>query len=315
MARWTTKDIPDQSGRVVIVTGANSGLGYETSLALAEKNATVIMACRNMSKGQDALNQVKAKVPHATVELMQLDLGSLASVNVFAETYRANYDRLDLLINNAGIMGIPRGETADGFEIQFGVNHLGHFALTGLLIDLIIQTPNSRVVSVSSSANFFGTMNFDDLMGEQSYTRYGAYSQSKLANILFANELQKRLEEAGVNTISLSAHPGYSSTNLQSTSTAHSGALIERILYPVLGRVMAQSQAQGALPQLYAAVSPDANGCDFIGPHFMNMRGYPKKVRAKADAYDEEIAKRLWEASEKLTGITYSALEQGVATA
>ena len=308
--RWTAKDIPDQTGRVAIVTGANSGLGYETSLALARKNATVIMTSRSMTKGEKARDEVLAQAPNAQVEVMQLDLSSLDSVRSFAENFRAKYDRLDMLINNAGIMGIPRGETADGFEIQLGVNHLGHFALTGLLIDLIIQTPDSRVVSVSSGANYMGTINFDDLMGENEYTRYGSYSQSKLANIVFANGLQKRLEQAGVSTISLSAHPGYSNTNLQGNSTDHSGSTIERILYPITNRILAQSQAMGALPQLFAATAPEAKGCDFIGPNFFNMRGYPKKVRANEEAYNEAIADRLWEVSEDLTGVRYEALNQ-----
>lgn len=309
MANWTTDNIPDQTGRVVIVTGANSGLGYETSLALAQKNATVIMACRNLIKGATARDEVKKHAPNAQLDLMELDLGSLESVRTFAKNFRAAYDRLDVLINNAGIMAIPRRETADGFETQLGVNHLGHFALTGLLIDMIVATPGSRVVSVSSGANYMGTMDFDDLMGEKEYTRYGAYSQSKLANVLFANELNRRLSEAGVDSISLSAHPGYANTNLQGTSVSHSGALLDRLLYPITNRIMAQSQTMGALPQLYAAIAPEANGCDFIGPNFFNMRGYPKKVRANEDAYNEGIAARLWAVSEELTGVRYTALE------
>lgn len=310
MANWTTDNIPDQSGRVIIVTGANSGLGYETTLALAQKNATVVMACRNQTKGAEARDQVLAKVSHAQVDLMALDLGDLASVRTFAEQFREKYSRLDVLINNAGVMAIPRTETADGFEMQFGVNHLAHFALTGLLIDLLVATPKSRVVSVSSFGHVMGKIDFDDLMGQEKYTRYGAYGQSKLANILFANELQKRLRAVGAETISLSAHPGLSSTNLQSTSTHHSGALLERILYPIMMNTVAQSAAMGALPQLYAGTADDANGCDYIGPRWMHTRGYPKKVRADKSAYDETIAKRLWEVSEELTGVRYTALGQ-----
>jgi protochlorophyllide reductase len=306
--RWTLNNMSDQTGRVAIVTGANSGLGYETSLALAQKNATVIMACRNLKKGEAALRDVRSKAPNASVELMQLDLGDLSSVRSFAEGFQSKYDRLDILINNAGIMAIPRSETKDGFETQFGVNHLGHFALTGLLINLLLKTENSRVVSVSSSANYRGTINFDDLMGEKEYTRWGTYAQSKLANVLFANELQRRLTAIGADTISLSAHPGLAATNLQTTSTSHSGNRVEGLVYSLLGPLLAQSQAQGALPQLFAATDPDANGGDFIGPDFMNMRGYPKKVRAKEDAYDEAIARQLWESSVELTGVSYAEL-------
>lgn len=308
MAQWTENNIPDQTGRIVIITGANSGLGYETTLALAKKNATIIMACRNLSKGETALNDVLAQVPHATVTLMQLDLGSLDSVRAFAEKFRADYNQLDLLINNAGIMAIPRSETVDGFETQFGVNHLGHFALTGLLIDMIVQTPNSRIVNVSSSANYMGSINFDDLMGEKNYTRYGAYGQSKLANVLFSNELQRRFVAAGVSTIAVSSDPGLSNTNLQTNTSDQSGNILERLFYPVVMNTMAQSQAMGALTQLFAATASEANGCDYISPSFMGMRGHPKKAKANQTAYDEATAKRLWQVSEELTGITYPEL-------
>ncbi len=308
--RWTTQNIPNQSRRVAIVTGANSGLGYETVLALAQKNATVIMACRNLSKGAEARDKIVQQVPHAQLDLMALNLGDLESVRTFVEDFSRRYDRLDMLINNAGIMAIPYSETADGFETQFGVNHLGHFALTGLLLDKILATPDSRIVSVSSTANYMGRINFDDLMGKQNYSRYGAYSQSKLANILFANELNKRLAQAGANTISLSAHPGYAATNLQGNSSSNSGALLETILYPITNRLLAQSQAQGALPQLFAATAAEAQGGDFIGPDFLHTRGYPKKVKANKAAYDQDAALRLWEVSEELTGVQYIALEQ-----
>ncbi len=308
MTQWTENNIPDQTGRIAIITGANSGLGYETTLALAKKNATIIMACRNLSKGKTALNGVLAQVPHATVTLMQLDLGSLDSVRAFAEKFRADYNQLDLLINNAGIMAIPRSETVDGFETQFGVNHLGHFALTGLLIDMIVQTPNSRIVNVSSSANYMGSINFDDLMGEKNYTRYGAYGQSKLANVLFSNELQRRFVAAGVSTIAVSSDPGLSNTNLQTNTSDQSGNILERLFYPIVMNTMAQSQAMGALTQLFAATASEANGCDYISPSFMGMRGHPKKTKANQTAYDEATAKRLWQVSEELTGITYPEL-------
>ena len=311
MPKWTTNEMPDQNGRIAIVTGANSGLGYDTTLALAGKGAHVVMACRNLEKGQAALEQVQQQTPHAALELMALDLGSLASVRQFAAAYLAQHDRLDLLINNAGLMAIPRWETEDGFEMQLGVNHLGHFVLTGLLLPALLQTPGSRVVTVSSMANFNGSIDFDDLMGEQSYSRYGAYSQSKLANVLFAVELQRRLEAAGADTISVAAHPGYADTELQSNTAHYSGSGLEGAFYGIFNKVAAQSSAQGALPQLYAATMPDVQGGEFWGPHFMNYRGYPKSVKANDDAYDPEIAARLWAVSEEVTGVTY-AFEAGM---
>lgn len=308
---WTIKDMPDQAGRIVVVTGANSGLGYETTLAFAQKNATVVMACRNLKKGAEARDEVLAQFPNATLDLMELDLGSLASVRSFAEAFHANYSQLDLLINNAGIMAVPRSETVDGFETQFGVNHLGHFALTGLLLPKLLSTPGSRVVSVSSIASYGADIKFDDIMHEQGYARYMMYGQTKLANVLFANELQRRLATAGANTISVSAHPGVSNTNLQSTTVGHSGNPFERVIYGMIVMpLLSQSQAQGTLPQLYAATAADVNGCDFIGPDFMRLRGYPKKEQADAKAYDESIAQRLWEVSVELTGVDYAELAQ-----
>jgi NAD(P)-dependent dehydrogenase (short-subunit alcohol dehydrogenase family) len=303
MPKWTAEEMPDQSGRIAIVTGANSGLGYETTLALARKGAQVVMACRNLEKGQAALDQVQQQAPNARLDLMKLDLASLASIHEFADAYLARYDRLDLLINNAGLMAVPRRETEDGFEMQFGVNHLGHFALTGLLLPALLRTPGSRAVTVSSMAHFNGRIDFDDLMREQSYSRYGAYGQSKLANVLFAVELQRRLEQASADTISVAAHPGYSDTELQSNSAESSDSSFERLFYGLLNKTVAQSSAQGALPQLYAATMPDVQGGDFWGPHLV-MRGYPKRVRAKSDAYDPQIAARLWAVSEELTGVS-----------
>lgn len=305
MPKWSVDEMPDQSGRIAIVTGANSGLGFDTTEALAAKGAHVVMACRNLDKGRSALEEVQKSAPGASLELMKLDLSSLDSVREFADAFQARHDRLDLLINNAGLMAIPRRETEDGFEMQLGVNHLGHFALTGLLLPLLLQTPGSRVVTVSSMASFSGSIDFDDLMGKESYTRYGAYGQSKLANVLFAVELQRRLEAAGADTISVAAHPGYADTELQSNTADNSGSAFERALYGVLNKVAAQSSAQGALPQLFAATMPDVRGGEFWGPHFMHMRGYPKSVRAKDDAYDAELAAKLWAVSEELTGVRY----------
>lgn len=305
MPKWNAAEMPDQSGRIAVVTGANSGLGYETTLALARKGAHVVMACRNLEKAEAARQGLQEQLPGASLQLMELDLASLASVRAFADDFLARYERLDLLFNNAGLMAIPRRETEDGFEMQFGVNHLGHFALTGLLLPALLRTPGSRVVTVSSMAQRTGHIDFDDLMGEESYSRYGAYGQSKLANVLFAFELQRRLEAAGAETISVGVHPGYVDTELQSNSTDSSGSLFERALYGVLNKVAAQRPKQGVLPQLYAATMPDVQGGEFWGPRLF-ARGYPVSTRAQPEAYDEEVAARLWEASEELTGVEYA---------
>lgn len=301
MSKWTHNNIPDQTGKIIVITGANSGLGYESSLALARKNAHVIMAIRNLSKGEAAKTQILAQVPNANVELMQLDLGSLDSVREFAAAYTAKYDKLDVLMNNAGIMAVPQGKTADGFEKQFGVNHLGHFALTGLLYDVLTRTPNSRVVNVSSVAHRQGEMNFDDLMHENDYRPWRVYSQSKLSNLLFTFELQRKFERNGAATLSIAAHPGYSATDLQKMGGDETSLLMR-----VMNTLLAQSAEQGALPQLYAATEPTAQGGTYIGPDgFQAMRGYPTIETPTDAARNEADAKRLWQESEQLTGITY----------
>lgn len=309
MVNWNANDIPSQSGKVVIVTGANSGLGYETTLALVRKNAHVIMACRNLEKGQRAVDLIEAKVPGASVELMPLDLASLASIHAFAESFIAKYDHLDQLYNNAGVMAIPRRETADGFEMQFGTNHLGHFALTGLLLPTLLQTPHSRVITTSSGLHRTGKMDFDDLQHEKSYTRYGAYSQSKLANILFMLELERRLMPTAATTISVGGHPGFSNTNLQSNSAEASGSGIEKVMYS-LGAIFAQSQAMGALPQLYAGTASDVVGGEYYGPSIMSMRGNPTLETPSDAARNEADAARLWAISEELTGVHYRELDK-----
>ncbi|NOK62429.1 MAG: SDR family NAD(P)-dependent oxidoreductase [Chloroflexi bacterium AL-W] len=309
--KWTVNDIPDQTGKIVLITGANSGLGYETALALAGKGAQVIMACRSLAKGNEARQHVRAQFPDASVEVMQLDLGSLTSVRQFAKTFTDRYNRLDMLINNAGIMAPPRQETVDGFEAQFGINHLGHFALTGLLIETITQTPASRIVNISSSAQYMGKINFNDLQHTRSYSRYLVYSQSKLANVLFTFELQRRLEQAGFDTISVVTHPGFSSTHLQINTANATGSKLERFTYGVMMPSVAQSQAQGALPQLYAATVPGVKGGEHFGPDgFLQMRGYPTRHRAARAAYNEADAKKLWEVSERLTGVEYTILRR-----
>jgi NAD(P)-dependent dehydrogenase (short-subunit alcohol dehydrogenase family) len=304
--QWTSENIPDQSGRVAIVTGANSGIGYETARALAHKGATVIMACRSVEKGQVAAHKIQDEDPQGTVAVMALDLANLSSVRDFAEGFKREFQRLDLLINNAGVMMLPDcTKTADGFEMQFGTNHLGHFALTGLLLETISRTPGARVVMVSSTAERFGRMNFDNLNAEQLYDKQAAYGQSKLANLLFTAELQRRFEAASMDAIAVAAHPGWTTTNLQRHTRL-------RLLNPIF----AQGPEMGALPTLYAATSPDVRGGDYFGPGgFMQMRGYPTKVKPTDRSKDEADAKKLWEVSEELTGITFNWPEREPASA
>jgi len=309
---WTQKDIPNQSGKIVVITGANSGLGFETARTLAEKRATIVMAVRNLKKGEQAKNEILKAVPNASLDLMKLDVGDLASVREFAEAFKTKYDRLDILANNAGVMAIPRQETADGFEMQLGVNHLGHFALTGLLLDVIVNTPNARIHNVTSSANYFGSINFDDLMGEKDYSRWDAYSQSKLANVFFTFELQKRLSAAGFDTIVNTSHPGLVLTNLQANSVEQSGTGVEAILYRVIEPIMAQDISMGVLPMLYGMTAQDAKGGTFYGPRTLNLRGYPTEKKANKAAYDADALRRFWEVSEELTGVKYEVFEAAV---
>jgi NAD(P)-dependent dehydrogenase (short-subunit alcohol dehydrogenase family) len=295
--KWTQQDIPDQTGRIAIVTGANSGIGYETASALADKGAIVIMACRDDEKASAAQFRCQATNPAGDVIVMQLDLADLDSVRSFSEQFHAKYDRLDLLINNAGIMIPPYGKTVQGFESQFGVNHLGHFALTGLLLDLLLRTPDSRIVLVSSTAHRFGEIEFDDLQWEsRSYRAGKAYGQSKLANLLFTYELQRRLEAAAANTQAMAAHPGWTATNLQQHSR----------LAQFGNRFLAQDPAMGALPTLYAATAPNAHGGGYYGPGgFMEFRGYPQETESNDRSHDQAVAAKLWDVSEKLTGVTF----------
>ena len=294
--KWTTENIPDQSGKIAIVTGANSGIGYEAARALALKGATVIMACRSLEKGETSLEQIRDEEISGQVILRQLDLVDLSSVQQFPENFIAEYDRLDILINNAGVMATPYRKTVDGFEMQFGVNHLGHFKLTGLLYDVLKKTPQSRVVTVSSYAHILGRINFDDLNSEKFYQRWLAYGQSKLANVLFAYELQRKSSQNGNNPISVAVHPGWAATNLQHNS------LFFRTLNPFLG----QSPEMGALPTLYAAISPEIRGGEYIGPDgFFGQNGYPHKTKSSRRSQDVDTAQRLWEISEEKTGVRF----------
>jgi NAD(P)-dependent dehydrogenase (short-subunit alcohol dehydrogenase family) len=301
--KWTAAQMPDQSGRTAVVTGANSGLGLATARELAHAGAAVVMACRNLDKGQRALAEVRAAAPGATVRLESLDLADLASVRAFAERLGDTEEKLDLLINNAGVMAPPRRETADGFESQFGTNHLGHFALTGLLLGPLSAGAAPRVVTLSSGAHRTGTIKFDDLQRERGYNNWLAYGQSKLANLMFAIELQRRATAAGRPLLSLAAHPGYAATNLQFAGPAR---FYERWMMFVANKVYAQSADMGALPTLYAATVPDLPGGTFVGPDgFMEGRGHPHIVTGAGRAYDEAAGRRLWEVSEELTGVHY----------
>lgn len=300
MAKWTAADIPDQSGRVAVITGANTGLGYETALALAERGAHVVLAVRNLDKGKDAVSRIARQSPGADVALQELDLASLASVRSAAEALRTAHDRIDLLINNAGVMWTPKGITKDGFELQFGTNHLGHFALTGLLLDRLLPVAGSRVVTVSSVGHRIQAgIHFDDLQWERSYSRVGAYGQAKLANLMFTYELQRRLAPHGT-TIAAAAHPGGSRSELtRNLSTPLK--LVATVLEPLF-----QSAAMGALPTLRAATDPGVLGAQYYGPDgFAEQRGYPKVVASSDKSHDVDAQRRLWTVSEELTGVTY----------
>ena len=304
---WTVNDMPDLTGKVIVVTGANSGIGFEAAKEFARRGAQTIMACRSMDKAQAALDQIQAEIPNAPAEIMQLDLASQKSVRQFADAFKAKYDRLDVLANNAGIMMVPYGVTEDGFERQFGTNHLGHFALTGLLIDLLIKTPGARVVNVSSNAHRSGVMNFDNLMYENGdgYSPMGAYGRSKLANLLFTKELQRRFDAQDVNALALSAHPGISTTNLAAHMT---NRWYIKILMPLFGWMM-QSAAMGALPTIRAAVDTAVTGGDYFGPKGSGERsGYPVVVQANDAAHNSADAQKLWQISEELTGVRYNVL-------
>lgn len=300
MATWTTTDIPDQTGRVAVITGANTGLGYETAAALAARGAHVVLAVRNLDKGKDAAALISRRNPGASVALQELDLTSLDSIRSAAEQLRADHDRIDLLINNAGVMWTPKSTTKDGFELQFGTNHLGHFAFTGLLLDRMLPVEGSRIVTVSSIGHRIrADIHFDDLQWERSYSRVAAYGQAKLANLLFTYELQRRLAPHGT-TIAAAAHPGGSRTELT------------RNLPPLLARVtpliepLFQGADMGALPTLRAATDPGVLGGQYYGPDgWGEQRGYPKVVQSSRKSHDIDVQKRLWTVSEELTGVHY----------
>ena len=302
MERWTTAQINGQSGRSFVVTGANSGLGFETARQLAVHGARVTLTCRSDAKGRAAVDRIRAESPGALVEFRVLDLADLDSVRAFAAAVTSDPITVDVLVNNAGVMFPPRALTRQGFESQFATNHLGHFALTALLFDTICRGGDARVVTVSSLEHKRGSIHFDDLTGERSYSPRGFYQQSKFANVLFGLELDRRVREAGIPVRSLLAHPGWASTNLQ--TSAPTGAMKQ--LMKVGNRLLAQSAEIGALSQLYAAVDPAAESGCFYGPDGLGeLRGYPTVVQPAESARNKETARRLWEVSEELTGVTF----------
>ncbi len=305
---WTSDDIPDLSGKTIVVTGGNSGIGYEAALEFARKRAKVILACRDLGKARTAAAQIVASSPTADVEVMALDLSSLASIRGFSDAFHLRHPALHVLCNNAGVMAIPYRLTADGFEMQFGTNHLGHFALTGLMLGRLLTTKGARVVNVSSTGHRFGKIRFDDLQWKNGYSKWRAYGQSKLANLLFTLELQRRADAAGTKLLSVACHPGYAATNLQAVGPKMQGSSMMKYLTDVGNKFLAQSAAMGALPTEYAAVAPDVHGGDYIGPDgFAEQHGHPKKVGRSAAAHDAMSAEKLWDVSEQLTDVHFDA--------
>lgn len=306
--KWNYDDIEDQTGKIFIVTGANSGLGFSASRGLASHGATVIMTSRSIEKGNKAAGKIKEKYPNAKLDVMQLDLASFKSIKEFAYSVKSKYNHLHGLLNNAGVMQPPFRKTEDDLELQMGTNHFGHYLLTGLLLDVIKATPGARVISQSSTVHEMTKgINFDDINNEKKYSRTEVYAQSKLANLLFVFELNRKFKEHNIDVIALGVHPGYSATNLQSSGPSLGGVSFFSRAYKVTNFLVAQSVDKGALPLIYAAVAPDVHGGDYIGPKGMRrMRGFPRRLKAKKTAYDEEMAKKLWTISEEKTGLKYN---------
>lgn len=308
MARWTAADIPALDGRTALVTGANSGLGFHTALELARRGAFVLITARSREKADGTAARIRAQVPAARLEPVVLDLADLASVRACAETLLGVHGHLDILVNNAGVMATPERRTADGFELQLATNHLGHFTLTGLLLPLLRARQGARVVAVSSFVAERGRIDLDDLQGERRYDPWRAYTQSKLANLMFALELHRRCTAAGVPLGGVAAHPGYTSTNIQVSGANLTGNRLRVGIMRTIAR-FGQPAARGALPQLYAATAPDVHGGEYVGPDGLGgWRGHPTLVRPPAQALDEDVARRLWDASETLTGVRYELL-------
>jgi NAD(P)-dependent dehydrogenase (short-subunit alcohol dehydrogenase family) len=297
---WTTANIPDQTGKNILITGANSGLGFHAAMALSGKGANVIMAVRSLEKGKEAAAQIKSTFPNAKLDIMQLDLSDFDSIRKFSEAFHAKYTSLNVLINNAGVMAIPTKETTkQGYEMQFGINHLGHFALTGLLLDIIKKTPGARVTTQSSGLHKrIDAIHFEDINWEKTYDKWKAYAQSKLANLLFTYELDRQFKAHKINAIATVAHPGFAETNL----SRYSGFVVKYLA----NKLLAQSAEMGSLPIVRAATEKDAKGGEYYGPTKMGeMRGYPELVKSNNASYDTQAAKKLWDISEKLTGVHF----------
>lgn len=303
---WTARNIPSQAGRTVVITGANSGLGYVTARELARRGARVVLGCRSITRGEDAHAQLMREVPEAEAEFRMLDLADLSSVRAFADTLP--YDRVDTLINNAGLMAVPYSRTADGFEMQFGVNHLGHFALTGLLLERLLAAPGARVVTVSSLAHALANIDMGDLNSERRYYRWPAYAASKTANLLFVHELARRASRKGLDLTAAAAHPGYSATELQAKGPRMEGRRVSELLMHTGNFLFASSAQLGAAPILYAATEPRVAGDSFTGPRILGVRGSPGPSWRAPWTRSDAAGERLWAASEQLTGVGYGAL-------
>ncbi|SNZ17217.1 NAD(P)-dependent dehydrogenase, short-chain alcohol dehydrogenase family [Natronoarchaeum philippinense] len=312
--KWTAAQMPDLSDRTVVVTGANSGIGAAATREFARKGAHVVMACRSTDRGEEARAAIESEVPEASLSVRECDLGDRSSIRAFAEKFRDRHDALDVLCNNAGVMAIPYRETTDGIERQFGVNHLGHFALTGYLLHSLREADGqARVVTQSSGLHERGDIDVERVRRRaqrdgqpDDYDRWAAYGRSKLANVLFAYELDRRLDATGANVASTACHPGYAATNLQTRGAEMTGSTVKLWFQRAANRLLAQSADDGALPMLYAATAADVQGGEYIGPGgFMNMRGHPERQRSSDLSYDRELAAELWGASEELTGVTY----------
>lgn len=306
-SNWSIDAIQDLSGSTIVVTGANSGLGYEACRGFARNGGHVVMACRSTERGEAAVEEIREELPSASLSVHECDLADLDSVKSFTEAFRRTYSSLHILCNNAGVMAIPRSETAQGFETQFGVNHLGHFALTGLLLDRLMETGGeTRIVTQSSALHENGEIDFEDLNAEERYDKWGAYAQSKLANLLFAYELDRRLRAMDLDVTSVGCHPGYAATNLQRRGPEMSGSRLRLWGMSAANALFAQDAGTGAFPMLYAATVPEIEGGQYIGPGgFRKMRGAPEVQRSSDASYDRESARRLWEISEELTGVSY----------
>ena len=307
---WSYEGLPRLDRRLAVVTGANSGIGFEAAWMLAARGAHVIMACRNPEKAEKALDAARAKAPGAEIDTIALDLGSLQSVKTFARAVGERFSAVHLLVNNAGVMALPFTKTVDGFEMQFGVNHLGHFALTGLLLPALQlggspETP-ARVVNISSGLHRSGRIYWDDLDGEKSYEKWTRYSQSKLANLLFTYELSRRMGAKGMPVRSVAAHPGYAATNLQFVGPQMAASRLQSGIMTLANALFAQSAEQGAWPTVYAAAAPEVAAGDYIGPAVFEMWGAPKKVASSAASRSETDQRRLWEVSERLTGVSWA---------